>query len=446
LIPWKKEATVQVSDTTKVEIEPKVGSIKKELKKIKAVRNMKSDIKTRLMKSIQAKLLLSVFLVFVAACSSVKSSSETTASPTAKEVTEVLRKHVLEEAAWAMQQEPETVTAHASPRSAGGKHDFFSEGDYWWPNPVSVDSPYIQKDGITNPGNFVAHRLAMIRLSRIVGALASAYKITGDNRYVLHAIKHCKAWFVDEETLMNPNLLYAQAIKGRFTGRGIGIIDTIQLMEVVQGLLAMETSAAMDKSALAVVRNWFAEYITWLTTHKYGKDEMKAENNHGTCWVMQVASFAKFTGNKPIMQFCSNRFKNVLLPNQMDKDGSFGRELKRTKPYGYSIFNLDAMTTICQVLSTPEDNLYTFTTVDGKSIRKGIDYLYPFVAKKSKWPLKPDVMYWSHWPVAQPFLVFGANAYNNTQWLQTWKKLDHDPKVDEVIRNLPIRNPLIWIN
>jgi len=65
--------------------------------------------------------------------------------------------------------------------------------------------------------------------------LASAYKLTGDSKYVLHALKHCKAWFTDEATLMNPNLLYAQAIKGRFTGRGIGIIDTIQLMEVVQG-------------------------------------------------------------------------------------------------------------------------------------------------------------------------------------------------------------------
>src|SRR6476646_8473595 len=82
-----------------------------------------------------------------------------------------------------LKQEPVTVTAQSSPRSAGGKHDFFSEGDYWWPNPKSVDSPYIQKDGMTNPDNFVAHRLAMIRFSKIVDALASAYKLTGDKKY-----------------------------------------------------------------------------------------------------------------------------------------------------------------------------------------------------------------------------------------------------------------------
>src|SRR5690349_6067735 len=91
-----------------------------------------------------------------------------------------LKKPVMAEAGWAMKQAPVTVTASYSPRSAGGKHDFFSEGDYWWPNPVSADSPYIQRDGETNPENFTAHREAMIRLSRVVGALASAYQLTGD--------------------------------------------------------------------------------------------------------------------------------------------------------------------------------------------------------------------------------------------------------------------------
>jgi hypothetical protein len=360
-------------------------------------------------------------------------------------IEQTLREQVMTEAAWAMQQEPVTVTAQSSARSAGGKHDFFSEGDYWWPNPKSVDSAYIQKDGMTNPDNFIAHRLAMIRFSKIVGALASAYKITHDDKYVAQALKHCKAWFVDEATYMNPNLLYAQAIKGRFTGRGIGIIDTIQLMEVAQGLLIMQPSDAMDQKALAGIKSWFEKYMQWLTTHPYGKDEMNAKNNHGTCWVMQVASFAKFTGNRQLMDFCSNRYKTVLLPEQMAADGSFPLEIKRTKPFGYSLFNLDAMTTICQILSTKENDLWNYSTSDGESIKKGIEFLFPFIADKNKWTFPKDVMYWEQWPVAQPALVFGANAYRNNDWLNAWKKLDHDPKEEEVIRNLPVRHPLIWI-
>jgi hypothetical protein len=77
----------------------------------------------------------------------------------AKDVIKTLQKKILADAALALQQQPVTVTAQTSSRSAGDKHDFFSEGDYWWPNPVSVDSPYVQRDGMTNPDNFVAHRL-----------------------------------------------------------------------------------------------------------------------------------------------------------------------------------------------------------------------------------------------------------------------------------------------
>ncbi|WP_276483342.1 alginate lyase family protein [Paraflavitalea pollutisoli] len=362
----------------------------------------------------------------------------------AKQVSAILRKQVLKEANWAMTQQPVTVTDSYSPRSAGSRHDFYSEGDYWWPNPVSVDSPYIQKDGMTNPENFVAHRQAMIRFSRIMGALGSAYQLTHDQRYVAHALKHCRAWFIDTATRMYPHLLYAQAIKGRVTGRGIGIIDTIHFMEVVQALLAMQQAKGMEAGFLSAVKNWFAQYLTWLTTHPYGKDEMNAANNHGTCWVMQVAAFARFTGNQPLLDFCSDRYKTVLLPNQMAIDGSFPLELKRTKPYGYSLFNLDAMTTICRILSTKDNNLWAYQTADGRSIRKGIEFMYPFVADKSKWTFKQDVMYWDNWPVAHPFLVFGAQAYGQQEWLATWARLDHAPTVEEVIRNLPVRNPLIW--
>ncbi len=362
-----------------------------------------------------------------------------------KEVINTLRAQVIKQADSALLLDPVTVTASRALRSAGGVHDFYSEGDYWWPDPAHVDSPYIQRDGLTNPDNFTAHREAMIRFSRIIGSLASAYTITKDEKYAKQIIRHCNAWFADTATKMNPSLLYAQAIKGRATGRGIGIIDTIQLMEVVKGLMAIQFSKAMDKTSWSLFQQWFSAYIQWLETHPYGKAELEAKNNHGTCWIMQVAVFAQFTNNKRVLDFCKDRFKTKLLPEQMAADGSFPLELKRTKPYGYSIFNLDAMTTICQVLSTPKDDLWSFTLPDGRNMKKGIEFLYPFIKDKKKWTFQQDVMYWNNWPVAQPFLVFGAAKFDDKQWLQTWKTLDHSPQEAEVIRNLPVRNPLIWL-
>lgn len=370
----------------------------------------------------------------------------TTAGVSVKDVEATLRPYILKEAAWALSQQPITVTTETSPRSVGGKHDFYSEGDYWWPDAANLNGPYVQKDGLSNPQNFTAHRLAMIRFSRIVGALASAYKITRNDNYVKQALLHIRAWFANSETLMNPNLQYAQAIKGVATGRGIGIIDAIQLMEVVQGIIAMENSAAMNKQTLIATKAWFTQYLNWLTTHQYGKDEMNAENNHGTCWVMQVACFARFTGNNSLLAFCKARYKEVLLPSQMAADGSFPLELKRTKPYGYSIFNLDAMAAICSILSTPDDNLWDYETPDGRSIKRGMEFLYPYLKEKPRWPYPRDVMYWDNWPVAAPSLIFGAMAFQNEDWLTTWQKLDHDPQEPEVIRNLPVRHPLIWLN
>jgi len=357
----------------------------------------------------------------------------------------VLSDFILKDAEWAMSQEPETVTSFVCDRSSGGIHDFYSEGDYWWPDPENPDGAYIRRDGETNPENFVKHRLAMIRFSKIVGSLASAYLVTNEESYVEHAFKHINAWFNDPATMMNPNLLYAQAIKGITTGRGIGIIDTIHLMEVAQGIICMQNADCVSEKELISAKKWFSEYIQWLNTHQNGIDEMNAKNNHGTCWVMQVASFAKLTQNKSMLDFCISRYKNILLPAQMAEDGSFPLELARTKPYGYSLFNLDAMTAICQILSTPQENLWDYTTSKGLNMRKAVDYMYPYIKDKDSWPLAPDIMFWNDWPVAQPSLLFSAIAYNDSQYFNLWKSCEHNPSEEEVIRNLPIRNPLIWL-
>jgi hypothetical protein len=356
------------------------------------------------------------------------------------------RVRVLAAANQYLKEQPTTITASTSPRSAGGLHDFFSEGDYWWPDPQNRDGPYIQRDGMTNPNNFVEHRRYLMRLSVQVPALAAAWKLTKDERYAKHAVQHLRAWFVDERTRMNPNLQFAQAIHGRFTGRGIGIIDTIQLVEVAQAVNVLRDSRALTTTDLGGVIQWFNDYLKWMTTSKNGLDEREAKNNHGTCWVMQVAAFATLVGDRELIYYCRNRFKTVLVPNQIAVDGSFPEELRRTKPYGYSLFNLDAMTTICELLSTQSDNLWTFSTADGRSISKAIAYMYPFIKDKKTWPLKPDVMYDAEWPMRHSSLLFAGRALRRFEYIELWKKLPADSKVDEVIRNFFIRQPVLWVS
>src|SRR3954465_14268315 len=131
------------------------------------------------------------------------------------------RTRIVHVAETALASEARSITSARNPRSAGGPHDFSSEGDYWWPDPKNPDAPYIQRDGLTNPDNFVAHRQLLLSFVQNFGYLAGAYKVTHAERYAAAAVKHLHAWFVDPATRMNPSLEYSQAIKGRFTGRGI---------------------------------------------------------------------------------------------------------------------------------------------------------------------------------------------------------------------------------
>lgn len=388
-----------------------------------------------MLKRIHIGILIVIGISFIG-CSSTK---------TAFNLNEIEKIRVLKNAELYLNAEPITVTSSFCKRSAGTLHDFYSEGDYWWPDLQNPDGPYIRKDGMTNPDNFTAHREALMRFSQISGALGSAYILTKDQIYANKLAIHLQAWFINENTKMNPNLLYAQAVKGIATGRGIGIIDTIHLIEVAKAIQAIEDSKALSKEDLTAIKLWFSTYLNWLTTHEYGIAERDNGNNHSVCWTMQVAAFAELTNDKPTMDFCRNFYKNTLLPNQMAKDGSFPLELKRTKPYGYSLFNLDAMASICQILSTKDDNLFTYTTKDGLNMNLGLQFMAPFIADKSLWPYQKDVMYWEEWPVRQSSLLFGGIALNNKKYTDLWKSLPADFTNPEVIRNMPVRYPLLWV-
>lgn len=355
------------------------------------------------------------------------------------------RSRVLGDAGKFLGKKPVTPAAARSPRSAGGPNDFFSEGDYWWPDPKNPGGPYIRRDGMTNPDNFVEHRNYLMRLSVEVPALAAAWKLTRERRYAAHAAAHLRAWFVTAASRMNPNLQFAQAIHGRSTGRGTGIIDTIHLVEVARAIPVIAESGALSKDELAQIKQWFSMYVEWMTESKNGIEERDARNNHATCWVMQVAAFAEFTGNGKLMNECADRFRSAIVPAQIDPDGSQPLEASRTKPYGYCLFNLEALATLCRIVSANGHDLWGFQTGDGRGVRNAIEYMFPFIADKKKWKHPPDVMYFDEWPMRQEALLFGGLAYGRQDYLDVWRKLPAGSNVDEVVRNYFIRQPVLWI-
>jgi hypothetical protein len=284
-----------------------------------------------------------------------------------------------------------------------------------------------------------------MKLSVQVPALAAAWKLTRDRAYADHAAAHIRAWFVDDSTRMNPNLQYAQAIHGRTPGRGTGVIDTIHLVEVARAIPVLAESGALSPAAGDAARKWFAEYTLWMTTSKNGIEERDTKNNHATCWLMQVAAFAQLTADRALTAWCAERCKSVIVPGQIEPDGSQPQELRRTKPYGYCLFNLEALATLSRILSESGENLWKFSTPDGRGIASALGYMFPYIRDKKTWNKPPDVMYYEYWPMRQESLLFGGVALGRSDYIDVWRGLPADSAVDEVIRNYFIRQPVLWV-
>ncbi len=336
------------------------------------------------------------------------------------------------------------VTDIRCERSEGGSNDFYSEGDYWWPDPDTPDGrPYISRDGESNPDAFNGHRRILRTTRTAVATLAAAHRLTGEQRYADAAGRRLREFFLDPDTRMNPHLRYAQAIPGRCSGRAIGGIDMLHAVEIPVAVSHLE--AALPDDVMRGLVHWFSEFLNWMTTHPHGVRESEQPNNHSVAWAVQASAFARFVGRADVLDRCRALFKERFIPEQMADDGSFPEELARTKPYGYSLFQLDLMALLAQVLSTPDDDLWSFALPDGRGMRRAMSFLFPYIADKKRWPHRADVQHFDAWPVRQPSLLFGGLAWGETRYLDLWRRLDPDPDNDEVRRNLALRQPLLWV-
>ncbi len=48
-------------------------------------------------------------------------------------------------------------------------------------------------------------------------------------------------------------------------------------------------------------------------------------------------------------------------------------------------------------------------------------------------------------PVRSPGLLFSGIACREQDYIDLWKTLNPDPTDKEIIRNYPIRQPLLWV-
>jgi hypothetical protein len=270
---------------------------------------------------------------------------------------------------------------------SGDKHDYMSQAPYFWPDPTKPNGrPYIRKDGERNPEiNKISDHENIFKVTGAVSILGLAYTMTGREDYAAKATQLVRVWFLDPATKMNPHLRFGQGIPGINDGRGIGIIETRSLPELLDGVTLIRNSKSWTRADEQSLQAWMRQYVQWLVESPYGRDESKNGNNHETWYEVQVTALALWTGQQDLAKRTLERGRESIA-KQIEPDGRMPRELGRTNPWQYSTFNLEAFLNLSMLGAKAGVDIANYRTTDGRSLRQALDFLVPFAAGDKKWP------------------------------------------------------------
>jgi hypothetical protein len=346
-----------------------------------------------------------------------------TGTPTRPNVAVIDHDRILAAADHSLTQQPTPITTLPAPDSPGTPHDFYSA-----------------------PGTFTAHRDAILALAHIVPTLTAAYVITKDERYAKHAVAHLRAWFVNPETAMSPNLEYARVTAATKTGSPEGVIEGVHLAEVAQSIQFLSSSEALSPSDLVTINQWFTGYLDWLNNSRTAGLARDMRDHNGSSWLLQAAACARLNlKDDRALTTLRHQFRSATIRAQVTYDGTFPREITTPNPYRNSLFNLDMLAGCCDLLSTRFESVWDYELQDGPGMRVAIARLYPFIANRRSWPYRADAEFFNELPLRRPALLFAARAYSRPEYADTWRTLPADTSNPELDRTFPIRQPLLWV-
>jgi len=280
---------------------------------------------------------------------------------------------------------PVSVMDKGMVASSGDKHDYMSQGPYWWPDPEKPDGlPYVRRDGEKNPEiKKFTDKSNLQKLISAVDALGMAYFFSNDEKYAERASQLLFTWFLDSATRMNPNLNFGQAIPGRTEGRGIGIIETRKFGYLLDGVTLIQGSKAWTDEMQQGFTDWVSDYLDWLVNSQHGKDEAVHGNNHSSWYFVQTMAMALFCDNEQLAKELQQQGLKIVLDDQIEADGSQPRELARTRSWDYSTMNLQALYYYALLA---EKTGKSFWDYQGQMLRRALEFLLPYMHESNEWP------------------------------------------------------------
>ena len=267
-------------------------------------------------------------------------------------------------------------------------HEYVSYATYWWPDPLKPDGrPFIRKDGHHNTQQTKqGDRDILDEFYGNVRSLSVGWAVLHKDVYAQRAGAWLRTWLIAPGTRMSPDLEYSQVQLGHNGdhGAGTGVLDGRDFATVVDCIRLLHGSSALSAAEEATVQDWFKQYLHWLLTSANGDYEHVHPNNHGSWFLVQAATIARFCGEDDIahtlcLEDCAR------IDHQFQPDGSQPEELLREDAIGYSVFNLSAQFKIVQLAAPLGIDLAHYVSPQGGSLRKGLDYLKPYSARPETW-------------------------------------------------------------
>jgi hypothetical protein len=268
---------------------------------------------------------------------------------------------------------------------SGDPKDYISVSKFAWPDPSSPGQ-WIMIDGRPNEEamkNFDGPKIKAMQ-DRVT-TLGEGWYFLGDKKYAKAAVGQLRAWFLDPETAMNPNMNFAQAIKPDENGQPWGIIDANRFPEVLDSVGMIADSGEWTVDDDAALKAWFAEFNRWLVESPLGISERAAKNNHGTFYDLILASGAAYTGDEATVREVLAAVGPVRLDGQIAPDGSTPEETRRAESAMYTLWNLKGLSDLALMGSKYGIDIWNYPDAANAKLKKAGEFLLPYAMGTAQW-------------------------------------------------------------
>ena len=300
-----------------------------------------------------------------------------------KGVEDPINKKFLRDVDKIISKDPLTVVGKAHSFSTN-PHDYCSIAPYGWLDENDPSGSYSTIDGVVNPERNDYDRLKLKELADRLQQFSVAYYISENEVYYNSFVNNLTTWFVDTLTYMTPNFEYAQVLRGKDDnkGRPYGLVEMEDFTRIIESIYLINNVRLLDEEIVSSLQLWFTSFLNWVVNSRQWEIQSKSNNNIVTGCNVALLEMSLFTGNKKNAKQIVENNKNSIL-KQIDDEGKQSAELRRTKAFGYSVYNLRKIIDFALIT----DQLgYKFYKNNQRKIDAAFEYLLQFVGNYDTFP------------------------------------------------------------